>query len=334
MAEYDQSAIKVLKGFEAVRMRPGMYIGDTDTGAGMHHMLWEVVGNCIDEHLRGGASVVSISIDGDFVTVEDDGRGIPVGPARPGADTSIAEMVMTSLSVAGTRFGESPHVHLSSSLHGVGVAVVNALSSRFEVDIWRAGHHYQLAYEMGEPKQRLRELGGCQRSGTRISFQDEEIHCTNGLADHVAHLTRNERGEPRPPLHWTGEHDKVRVEVALQWTDAADVRLSGFVSQARTREGTHLAGFWDGVRRALEQTDAARIRGIHRRELCEALGPGLVAVVHAALYDPVFGNPTKDRLDSPEARVAVSKIVGDGLGEHLSNDRDLREMLLARFPSA
>ena len=348
-AEYGADQIQILEGLEAVRKRPGMYIGST-SARGLHHLVYEIVDNAVDEALAGYCDTINVSINPDnSVTVVDNGRGIPVGLNHK-AGIPAVEVVFTILH-AGGKFGGGGY-KVSGGLHGVGASVVNALSVWLEVEIYNEGKIYKQRYERGKTMYSLKVVGECDpdKTGTKVTFlpdgeifeetvfeydvlkqrllkiilqdlREEEIrehtfHYEGGIKEFVTYLNKSKTPLYDQIIYCEGEKDGVVVEMAMQHNDSYSDNTYGFVNNITTPEGgTHIEGF----RKALTKTfnEYARKNKLLKDNEPNLSGDdireGLTAIVSVKIGEPQFEGQTKQKLGNSEARGAVDNIVSTQL---------------------
>jgi DNA gyrase subunit B len=353
---YSAADIQVLEGLQAVRRRPGMYIGSTDI-RGLHHLVYEVVDNSIDEALAGACDRIEITIHEDLsVTVEDNGRGIPVD-LHPQTGKSALEVVHTILH-SGGKFGGGGY-KVASGLHGVGVSAVNALSEWLEVISKRDGRMYRQRYERGKPVTPVEDIGPAEGTGTRTTFKPDaeifseidyradvllqrfremafltrglRIHFTDertgkeqtfyfegGISSFVRYLNKN-RTVLHEPIYVEKQVNGTLVEAVVQYTTGYAESVYSFANNVNTTDGgTHLTGLRSAITRTLN--DYARRAGLLKDSDENLTGDdvreGLTAIVSVKLTDPQFESQTKARLGNPEVRGQVEAVVSEALATY------------------
>ena len=371
--DYGAEAIRVLEGLEGVRVRPAMYIGSTGE-SGLHHLVYEVVDNSVDEALAGYCREIQVTIHIDnSVTVVDDGRGIPVGPHPSGLDA--AEVVLTKLH-AGGKFDKGAY-KVSGGLHGVGISVVNALSDTLQVEIWRDGKVYRQSYRRGLPQTPLETVGVTERRGTKVTFKPDgtifetlafsfdtlsqrlrELSFLNrgilitlgderdnrhhrfqyqgGIVSYVEHLNRNKATLPPEPIFIEGTREGTTVEVALQWNDGYAESVFSFANNINTHDGgTHMVGF----RAALTRTLNAYVTSAGGKDAPEGLQgedtrEGLCAVVSVKVPNPQFEGQTKGKLGNSEVKGIVESLVNEKLGAWLEEHPPVAKRIVQKIIEA
>ncbi len=369
---YNEDSIKILEGLEAVRKRPGMYIGSTDK-RGLHHLVWEIVDNGVDEAINGYGNHIKITMHKDgSISVEDHGRGVPVGKHASGKSTP--EVIYTVLH-AGGKFTEGGY-KVSGGLHGVGASVVNALSIEMEVTIRRDGGEYYIKFEHGgKVAIPLKKIGTSNKTGTTVKFKpDPEIfqstvfnfsticermqECAflmngltieiedeismrkekylyeNGLEAFCEYLNEGKEAIHKP-LCFEGEKDKVRVSVALQYTDSYSENLVSFVNNVKTSDGgTHEVGFKTAITKVLN--DYAKENGFIKNKDKTFEGSdvreGLTAIISVQIPEDIlqFEGQTKAKLGTPSARSIVEAITTEKLKYFLEENRVISTKIVSK----
>ena len=366
--EYGAEQIQVLEGLEAVRKRPGMYIGSTSE-RGLHHLVYEVVDNSIDEALAGYCTDINVIIHQDnSITVTDNGRGIPVDLHETGKPA--VEVVLTVLH-AGGKFGGDGY-KVSGGLHGVGVSVVNALSKYMEVEVKRDGKIHAISFQRGVTVSPMKVIGETEETGTKVHFlpdteifsvteysydtlkhrlrelsflnkeitihlrdersgRSESFHFDGGIRSFVQHLNKKKEVINPEPIYFNGTKDDIVVEIALQYNDSYQENIYSFVNNINTEEGgTHLAGFKIALTRAAN--DYAKknniIKGNQSNLSGEDIREGITSVISLKIREPQFEGQTKTKLGNSEVRGIVDSIVSEGLNEYFEEHPDITKKIL------
>jgi DNA gyrase subunit B len=352
--DYGSDKITVLEGLEAVRKRPGMYIGSTGP-RGLHHLVYEVVDNSIDEAMAGHATTIQVTIHANnAITVTDDGRGIPVAE-HPKLKMSALTVVLTKLH-AGGKFDKDTY-KVSGGLHGVGVSVVNALSKHLKVTVKRDGGVFEQEFERGNPLNEVKRTDDSKETGTTINFTaDPEIfeavdyqydilaqrlremaflnaglkvsltdertnksqffHYEGGLASFVEHLNKS-KSSLHEPIAIAGERDNVVVELSMQYTDSFQEAVFSFVNNINTHEGgSHLSGFKSALTRTINSY-SSKHKLADFPLTSDDVREGLTAILSVKVPEPQFEGQTKTKLGNSEVKGIVESIVGERLTTYL-----------------
>lgn len=367
---YNADKIKVISGLEAVRKRPAMYIGSTGP-QGLHHLVYEVVDNSVDEALAGYCDEIKVKIHvNNSITVEDNGRGIPVDIHKE-TGKPAAEVVMTTLH-AGGKFDHSIY-KISGGLHGVGVSVVNALSEYLELRVKRDGKIYHQRYERGNPVTPLKVVGNAKGTGTIVTFlpdrkifetinfswdtlvnrlrelafivaglkitltdertgKEETFYYKGGIKAFVEYLNRAKNPIYPKPIHIFVEKDHTRVEIALQHNDGYAETIYSFVNTINTVDGgTHVSGFKSALTRTVNSF--ASKYGLVKENIeitGEDVREGLTAVISLMIPDPQFEGQTKTKLGNSEVKGLVEQILNEQLSSYFEENPSVARKIVAK----
>jgi len=370
---YSAKNIQVLKGLEAVRKRPAMYIGDVSS-RGLHHLVYEIVDNSIDEAMAGFCSSIVVTIkEGEIISVEDDGRGIPVDTHRE-LKKSALEVIMTVLH-AGGKFDKSSY-KVSGGLHGVGASVVNAVSKWCYVQVFRNGVIWEQKYERGVPLGPLEKRGSTKKHGTLTVFRpDDEIfskvkfnfetlagrlrelaflnrnlkitlideredkkkevyHYKGGIVEFVQYLDQN-RSALHKPIYIHDDRDGVDVEIAFEYNDSYSENIFSYCNNVHTIEGgSHLVGFKTALTRTLNNYGAKNNLLKNTQLQGEDCREGLTAIISVKVQEPQFEGQTKTKLGNSEVKGIVASIVNEKLAEFLEQNPPVGKKVIEKSLSA
>jgi DNA gyrase subunit B len=371
---YNEDNIKILEGLEAVRKRPAMYIGNVDT-AGLHHLVYEVVDNSIDEAMAGYCDRIKVTIHRDnSVTVEDNGRGIPVGIHKTQGVPAL-EVVMTKLH-AGGKFDDHSY-KVSGGLHGVGVSVVNALSRLLEVEVCTDGKVYFQTYERGRKTCELKVIGKRKRNGTKVHFipdteilvtdnfsyetlrrrlrelaylnkglriilvdersgQSDEFVYKGGIKSFVEYLNRRHTVLHKP-IFFEGNKSDVEIEIAIQYNDSYKEKLFSFANNINTVEGGfHLIGFKAALTRTINQyaSNGNLPKNLQAKISGDDVREGLTAIVSVRIPSPQFEGQTKTKLGNSEVKGLVESLVNERLGTFFEENPAIAKKIIIKAVDA
>src|SRR4051794_11820155 len=371
-AGYTAKDITVLEGLGPVRKRPGMYIGGVGS-AGLHHLVWGTLDNSVDEAMNGYASNIwgTLHADGASITIEDDGRGIPVD--KHDAKRSALEVIFTVLH-AGGKF-EHGNYKTAGGLHGVGASVVNALSKELVATVKRDGALWEMRFKQGKPVAPLKKIGAARGSGTKVyfhpdaaifpkiefdpavikerlevasylhkglkvTFEDEGakekivFEHSEGIVDYLKKIVAERGAKPVHELPFTVTKDEgLRLDLVLQWTEATDEHVRSYVNGIPTGSGgTHESGLRAGIGKAVRNyIDTHNLSPKGVTLTAEDIREGLTGVVSVFIAEPQFQGQTKDRLNNPELMSAVDGLVRPALGHWLNHNISVAEAIVARI---
>jgi DNA gyrase subunit B len=371
---YDTDSIQVLEGLSAVKKNPAMYIGSTDE-RGLHHLVYEVVDNAIDEALAGFCSTIRVILNSDgSVTVEDNGRGIPVSVHKK-YNKSGVELVMTTLH-AGGKFDNQAY-KVSGGLHGVGVSVVNALSTWLDVKVRRKGEEYYQKYNNGFAIEPLKAIGKTDLTGTTVTFLPNpeifettnykyetiatrlrelaflnaglEIQITDertgnsetfkyegGISEFVQYINRNKTPLHPDPIYLKAEREDFEAELAIQYTDGYTENIFTFTNNINTHEGgTHLSGFKAALTRTLN--DYGKKNNLFENDFAlsgEDCREGITTVISCKVRHPQFEGQTKTKLGNSEVKGAIESLVNEKLGYFFEENPSIAKIVIDKALTA